>query len=452
MSKQICVIGGGISGLCVAYRLMHAGRNVTLFEKSSAAGGSLKSVKQDGFLYEHGPNSALASRELLDLVTDLGLTDKIARTNPNARNRFIIRNGKLTELPSSISGLINSRAFSAKAKLRLLKEPFIPAGTASGESVARFFERRLGKEIVDYAVDPFISGIYAGDPQKLSIEHAFPRLFSLERNFGSLTIGALLSKKDKRARLPKGTPRSLTFQNGMQTLTDAIADKLGRSLLLENGVTGVRAASQGRFLVETDDGSEEFDAVVISPPSHSAARIVSIIDSRLAETLDSIYYAPVCVVVTAFRSHNVRIKPDGFGFLVPGRERRQILGSLWTSSVFENRAPDGYHIFTTFIGGSRNALICNLAESELVRVAVEELAAIMGVSGAPVLTAVKKWERAIPQYNIGYEKVIEAIEQFQQNNQGVFFCSNFYNGISVGDCVKNSIAVSSKVMDFLEAV
>jgi len=449
MSKRVCVIGGGISGLCVAYRLKRSGVDVTLFEKSESAGGSIKTVIRDGFLYEHGPNSALASRELLDLIGELGLSEQIAVPNPNAKNRLVVRGGKLAALPSSISSFINSRTFTVKAKIRLLKEPFVPAGSNPGESVAQFFERRLGKEIVDYAVDPFISGIYAGDPQKLSIEHAFPKLYHLEQKHGSILRGALFSKKDKAVRLPKGTPRSITFKNGMQTLSDALAGKLGASLRLETSVNEIRGSLQNRYVIKNDSGDEKFDAVVVSTPARAAARLTAVIDAGLSKTLDGIYYAPVSVVITAFKCDQVTADAAGFGFLVPGVENRRILGSLWTSSVFENRAPDGYHIFTTFIGGSRGARLCELSDSEIVTIVLEELDSILGISGEPVFSVVKKWERAIPQYNIGYEKVTDAIEKFQSNNRGFFFCSNFYKGISVGDCVKNSAATAADVLEFL---
>jgi oxygen-dependent protoporphyrinogen oxidase len=451
MGKRVCVIGGGISGLCVAYRLRKAGVDVTLFEKGANVGGNITTEIRDGFLFEHGPNSALASRELLGLIEELGLTDEIAKTNPNSKKRFIVREGKLAALPSGFADLIRNKALTGKAKLRLLKEPFVRGGADEDESVGSFFERRLGKEIVDYAVDPFISGIYAGDPYKLGVKHAFPKLFDLEKNFGSLLKGALFSKKDKTARLPKGTPRSITFKRGMQTLPDAIASKLGNSIRLNTGVAAIRNDSSDRYTVVTADGEEMFDAVVICTPARAAANLTNVLDSDLSRSLESVNYAPVSVVITGFKNDSVGFDPSGFGFLVPGLEHRKILGSLWTSSVFEGRAPAGYHIFTTFIGGSRNAELGQRSDSELISIALDELRSLMGTTGEPVLTAIKKWERAIPQYNIGYEKVITAIERSQANNKGFFICSNFYKGISVGDCVKNGIATAEKVAEYLRS-
>jgi oxygen-dependent protoporphyrinogen oxidase len=447
--KRVCVIGAGVSGLCAAYRLKTFGAEVTLFEGSAKAGGNITSETRDGFLFEHGPNSALASRELVDLIDELGLTGEIAKTNPNSKKRFIVRGGELVALPSGFGDFVGGKAFSGKGKLRLLKEPFVRGGSSENESVASFFERRLGKEVVDYAVDPFISGIYAGDPAQLSVRHAFPKLYEFEKNHGGLLKGALFSKRAKTAPLPKDIPRSLTFRRGMQSLSDALAQKLGDSLKLSTAVTSVRKDENGKYRVATDRGEESYDALVLSTPAGAASRLTPEFEPTLSEALSSVYYPPVTVVITGFRSEDVGVDPAGFGFLVPGSERRSVLGSLWTSSVFEGRAPEGHHIFTTFIGGSRNAELGELSEHELVEIALDELRSLMRTTGEPVLTAVKKWDRAIPQYNIGYDKVVSAIENTQIGSRGFYICSNYYKGISVGDCVKNGIATAGAVSEYL---
>lgn len=444
--KKVCIIGGGISGLCVAFRLRKAGARVVLFESSASVGGNIKTEIRDGFLIEHGPNSLLASREIFDLIEDLKIRDQIACPSTRAKRRFILRDGRLTALPSKVLDILTTEAFSARARLRLLKEPFVRGTSSEDESVREFFERRLGKEIADYAVDPFVSGIYAGDPAKLSVRSAFPRLFELEKVHGSLIRGMVFAKNGKASRPPKGSPRSFSFKAGMQTLTDALRSALGDSVRLGTGVSAVRSDGAKGCAAETFAGTEDFDAVVVSVPADAAAAIVENLDPALANELSKIYYPPVAVAFTAFRREQVEFAPEGFGFLIPALEHRRILGSLWTSSVFENRAPDGYHLFTTFIGGSRNADLCELSEDELLKIASEELNSILGTRGEPAFAFVKKWPRAIPQYNIGYEKVLVAAERFRNDYPGIFFCSNFYKGISVGDCVKNSIAVADSIL------
>ncbi|MBA3353482.1 MAG: protoporphyrinogen oxidase [Blastocatellia bacterium] len=449
MRKKVAIIGGGISGLCVAHQLLKGGFDLTLFESGSSVGGNIKTETRDGFLFEHGPNTALASLELLDLISELGLDDKLAAPKPSSNKRFILRDGGLVQLPSSLFGFARTAAFSRRSKFRLLKEPFVAAKVGDEESVAAFFERRLGREVVDYAVDPFISGIYAGDPDKLAIRHAFPRIYELEKRYGSLLKGAVFSRRKGSAKLPKGTPRSITFKQGMQVLTDALAAELGGSIKLNANVRAIRKSDVGRIEVETPSGLELFDAIVVCAPAHSTGKLIRSLDEEAALALEAIYYPPVTVVVMGFHHDQVRIDPSGFGFLVPALERRNILGSLWTSSVFENRAPLGYHLFTTFIGGSRNPELCDEEEGRLAEIALEELNAILGISGDPVITVVKKWKRAIPQYNIGYDRVLNALDRFRNSHERIFFCSNYYKGISVSDCVKNGLSTGNEVFDCL---
>ncbi len=448
MAKRIAVIGGGISGLCVAYGLRKKGHDVLLLEKSGGVGGNIRSEQRDGYLFEHGPNSTLTSRELLDLVDDLGITDKIEWPSPLAKKRFIVRDSQLTALPSGPLGLLSTNAFSGSSKLALLKEPFRRSQGKPDESAAEFFERRLGREIVDYAVDPFISGIYAGDPDKLSVEFAFPRLFELERDFGSIVKGAFRSPKPAASKLPKGTPRSLTFKNGMQTLVNELEKRIGTAARKDCGELQIRK-TDGQIEITTAGNRELFDVVAICTPAYAAADLIGHLDSYLASELAGIYYPPVSVVYTGFSDGDVGVRPDGFGFLVPGIEKRRILGCLWTSSVFDGRAPKGYHLFTTFIGGSRNAEFGHSGEDDLAAIALDELRVLMKVSGTPVFTAVKKWARAIPQYNIGYRSAVEAIENFRRAIPQIFLCGNYYKGISVSDCVKNGAATAREISEFL---
>ena len=443
--SRVCVVGGGISGLCAAFRLQQAGADVVLYEKGTSAGGTIRTDVSDGFLVENGPNSTLTSVELLDLIKDLELESEIAIPSPNARKRFIVRDAKLVPLPAGPFDLFATSAFSGSAKMRLFKEPFVNTKAAETESVGEFFERRVGREIVDYAVDPFISGIYAGDPRKLSIKHAFPRLFKIEEESGSLLKGMLFPRSKRPPKPPKGTPRSLTFKKGMQTLVDKLSAVLGERIKLETRVQEIAAAQNGGYSIRTDKGDAVFDGIVLCAPASAVAQLVRPLGAHLAEELSGIYYPPVSVVYTGFKAEDVKFNAAGFGFLVPGCERRKILGSLWTSSVFEGRAPAGYHLYTTFIGGSRNPELARQAEDKLTRTALEELGPLLGLVGEPVFTGVKKWDRAIPQYNVGYGSVVEAIDSFRKDHPGIHFCSNFYRGISVSDCVKNAAVTAAAV-------
>jgi oxygen-dependent protoporphyrinogen oxidase len=446
---NVAVIGAGISGLVTAFRLKNRGVDVTVFEASGEAGGNIRSEQRDGFLLEYGANTFLANRNLYDLISDLRLAPDVVPPNPSARKRYIVRNGRMTQLPSSIAGLVSSRAFSTRGKLKLLAEPFVSSRAEADESVYDFFARRFGNEIADFAADPFIGGIYAGDLRKLSIETAFPRLFEYEKDHGSVSRGMVMSKKDKAAKLPKGFPRSFTLRGGVSTLIRAICGELGEAVEFGSQVESLIKNQEG-YRVRTVSAELCFDAVVVSTPASSASAFVQGMDASLADKLRSIYYPPVAVVMTGFAPDQIKNPPSGFGVLVPAVEKRRVLGVLFNSSAFENRAPAGYHLYTTFIGGSRNAELCAKPERELARIALEELDSLFGVEGEPVLTEVKKWERAIPQYNVGYKSVLAAIDKFRVNQPGVFFCSNFYKGISVGDCVKNADLTATDVIRFLD--
>ncbi|HXG85241.1 MAG TPA: protoporphyrinogen oxidase [Pyrinomonadaceae bacterium] len=445
--KKIGIIGGGISGLVAAFLLKNKGFDVRLFEKSGAVGGNVETVKIDGFLIEYAPNSLIKSPRLVDLIKALKLDREVLTANPNNKKRYVLRDGKLRALPMSIARMAAGDYFSAGAKLRLLKEPFIKSKSPDGESVAEFFERRLGREIVERAADPFIAGIYAGNPENLSVKAAFPRLYELEKEYGSLLVGSLRSKTEKA---DKNFPRSFSFVNGIQTLTDKLGESLGESVNTNCGIEQIEKTADGKWLVKSDSGENVFDAIVVSTPAEAAAGLIENLDADLSAKLKDVYYPPVALVYLGIKKENVNFNLDGFGFLIPSSERRKILGTLWNSAVFENRAPEGYHLLTTFIGGSRNAEEFEKSDDELYETVYEELKSILNLSARPDFMHVKLWRKAIPQYNLSYETVEKGIEDFAVQNKGVFFCSNFYKGISVGDSVKNAYKTADEIEEFLK--
>lgn len=452
--KKIGIIGGGISGLAVAFLLKNRSFDVTLFEASERAGGNIQSVRIDGFLIEYAANSLLKSPRLVDLIRELKLDTEILAANPNNKKRYVLQNGKLRALPMSVAKMATNDFFSLKAKLRLLKEPFIRTKATAAETVAGFFERRLGREIVEKAADPFISGIYAGNPEKLSIKAAFPRLYELEREYGSLFIGLLLSKAEKA---DENFPRTFTFKNGVQSLIGKLVENLGEAVKINTKISRIEKREAGRLAVLTERGPEAaaeerqtgnrttsreeeflFDDLIIAAPAARAARLIENLDVNLSRQLKDIYYAPVAVVFFGLKKEHIGHDLDGFGFLIPGSEGRKILGTIWNSAVFENRAPAGYDLLTTFVGGSRNEEMLEQTDAELVEIVYEELKSILGLRAKAEFVHIKRWPKAIPQYAPGYEKIENGIEDFENKNKGIFFCSNFYKGISVGDCVKNA--------------
>jgi oxygen-dependent protoporphyrinogen oxidase len=452
--KKVLIIGGGISGLCVAYKLKKKGADVRLIERNEVCGGNIQTERDGDFLIEWGPNSTLVSAQLFELVAELGLLDEVAPANATAKKRYILKDGKLRPLPLKIVQIVGTDILSTKAKLKLLREPFDKSKSPENESVAEFFRRRLGQEVLDFAVDPFVSGIFAGNPDELSVKSAFPSLFKMEDDYGSILKASVFGKKEKPGEfVPKKISRTVSFKNGMQTLTDVLAENLRDEVETKIEALQIDKSETGKFKIQTTDAKinrESFDAIVISTTSFAAAKLIENFDGELSQKLREIYHPPIAVIVSAFRKENVNFDLDGFGFLIPKVEQRKILGSLWSSVIFENRAPENVHLLTTFIGGARNAELCDKSDEELFQIAREELNSILGLKGEPIFQKIRRWQRAIPQYNLGYEKIVDSIENFKKNNAGVFFCSNFYRGISVSDCIKSSITATEEVFEFLK--
>ena len=447
--KKIGIIGSGISGLTAAFLLKRRSFDVTLFEKSNHVGGNIQTVKIDDFTVEYAPNSLLKSPRLVDLIKELKLESEVLAADPANKKRYVLRNGKLKSLPMSVAKMAANDYFSLKARLRLLKEPFVKSKSPENESVAEFFERRLGREIVERAADPFIAGIYAGNPENLSVKAAFPRLYELEKDFGSLLIGSLRSKTEQA---DQDFPRTFSFVGGVQTMTDKLVERLGESIVVNAEVTRIKKTSHGKWRLATKIDENIFDAIIISTPAEPAAKLIENFDAGLSKQLVNIYYPPVAMVFFGVKKEKIAQNLDGFGFLVPSSEKRKILGTIWNSAVFENRAPGGYHLLTNFIGGARNAELFEKSDTELGEMVYAELKSILGLCDVPDLTHIKRWRKAIPQYVLGYEKIESAIENFCRRNAGIYFCSNFYRGISVGDCVKNAYRTADEIESFLSSL
>lgn len=440
--KRVAVIGGGISGLSTAFLLKRKGIDVTVFEASAAFGGNLQTIEQDGYTIELGPNSLLRAPHSIELIRLLDLEKDVVAAAPTAKKRYVLWNGKLRALgPAS---LFNGY-FSLKTLGKLVREPFLRSRSPEHESLADFVERRLGTEVLDKAVDPFVSGIHAGDPRDLSVRAAFPKLFEMERDFGSLIVGAF---RGKRAKPGQSFPRTFSFVGGVKTFVDRLVDVLGESVLRRGAqIEAIGDTSSGRFEVD----GEEFDAVVVSTPSWAAAELIRARDAGLADDLASVVYPQVVVAVAGFRSEQIGQPLDGFGFLVPSKEDRPILGTLFISSIFPDRAPRGRHLLTTFLGGVRRGnSLDSMSDEDVKETVMSQLADILKITGEPELFHIKRWRRAIPQYRVGYENVVTKCESFEQENSGIFFCSNFYRGISVGDCIKNASATAVRVEESLK--
>lgn len=448
---KIAVIGAGISGLSAAHFLKREGADVTVLEKNQVPGGTIGTRIIDGYLVENGPNSTSETNFVIDeLLSDLSISDEKVYADESSKYRFILRNGKLHALPSGPGSFISTRLWTAGGKLRLFAEPFI-GRAAYEESIADFVTRRLGGEFLDYAINPFVAGVYAGNPSDLSVRAAFPKLYALEEKYGGLLKGTFKGARDRKKRGTKAraSAKLFAFRSGMGILTETIGKELGSAMKYGAAVESVRKAG-AQFAVNYSMGgkldSDAFDAVVLSTPAFAAAEIVKSWLPELASELAKIKYPPVAVAVLGYRREQVKIDLKGFGFLVPEVEGRKILGTIWSSSIFPNRAPEGFVELTTFIGGSRQPKLVGLQNEEIAKIAHEENAALMKIEGIPAFRAVSKWERAIPQYNIGHLAIIDAVNHVESIHSGFHVCCNYKDGISVADCIANGKKTAESVL------
>jgi len=451
--KKIVVIGAGISGLTSAYLLNKEGFDVTVLEAGNKAGGSIETVVEDEYLFDRGPNSGLETTPLIaQLVEELGLQEQFVYANKEGNNRYILRNGKLYALPMSPPAFIKTELFSGKAKLRLLAEPFVGrSNDGYYQSVAEFVTRRLGKEFLDYAINPFVAGVYAGRPEELSVKSAFPKLYALEEEYGGLLIGTIKSirKRKKSKEKSKQSAKMFSFKDGMMVLPDAMKNSLGESVKLEAEVVSVRKTSEGKYGVTYRIDNQNItlltDVVLSTVPAYKAAELFGHFDDNLAKHLNEIYYPPVLVLYLVYEKSSIGQPLDGFGFLIPEKEEKSFLGAIWSSVIFPNRTDNSKAGFTLFIGGSRDAGFVDDVEQLVIERARKEFEEIMKIKGGPVYLAKRFWPKAIPQYNKGYVEHENYFDHFEIDYKGIILSGNYRGGISVGDCIKNSENIVNKI-------
>jgi oxygen-dependent protoporphyrinogen oxidase len=443
----IAVIGGGVTGLAAAYRLQRLGFDPTVYEAAPEVGGVARTERRSGFLAEAGPNSLTTPKPAIAaLLTELGLADQLLEANPAARKRYIVRDGRLTPLPASPLQFLTSPFLSPGAKLTLLREPFVrPSEPRAEESIADFVRRRLGAEALDYVAGPIVGGIYAGDPEALSVRHALPKLYALEQEHGSLAAALWAQIQNRRQRPGGSRNRILSFPAGMGELAERIAERLGERIRTGCAVLGV--ARQGSaWTVATARVQTSVDAVVFAGPGYGFSEIAVDCDGaeRLRE-VSAIPYAPVAVVVLGFARGAVAHPLDGFGVLVPAVERRRVLGVLFSSSVFPGRAPEDHVTLTAFVGGTRQPELAALAREALVALVREELTDLLGAFGEPVFQHVAIWPRAIPQYVLGYGRWLDILDQVEAANPGLALAGSYRDGVSLGDAIASGLAAGDRI-------
>lgn len=455
--NSVAIIGGGITGLTAAFRLRQRGIPVTIYEAGDRVGGVIQSVRKDGYLAEFGPNSVLeTSPKITSLIADLGLVERRLYSDPRSEKRYIVRGGRPIALPGSKLGFFRTSLFSPAAKLRLLAEPFIQRAPATTEeNLAEFVKRRIGQEFLDYAINPFVAGVYAGDPARLSVKHAFPKLHALEQKYGSLMVGQFLGARERkrRAEVSKQNAKKISFDEGLQVLTDTLHERLGDIVQLNSTVISVEQTPKGWTVATRVDGREErhnHSAVVFAGPTHKLAAISFVSRSCLNwSPLALITYPPVASIVLGFRREDVAHPLDGFGMLVPEVERFKILGALFSSSLFPNRAPADHVTLTCYVGGTRAPELALLGADSLAELVLGDLREILGVRGNPTFRHHCLFRKAIPQYEVGFGRLKALMSEIEEKASGIFMAGHYRDGISLGDSIVSGHGVVDRIEKFL---
>ena len=478
----VVVVGGGIAGLTAALELAENGVAVALVESSGRLGGKITTSRLDGLIVEGGADSMLSSKPAgLALVERLGIGDRLVNSNPDDRRTFVWSQGRLRELPEGLVlgsparawSLLRSGLLSAPGAARLVGDLLVPRrrpdrdGSASEETVAEFFTRRLGTEAYARVVEPLLGGIHAGDATRLSLPATFPRFVEMERRHGGLVRAALASATRSGVRFPgysgKGTPQResatvgpvpagrtpfISFRTGMSDLIDALADRLrarGVDVRTNAAVSAIRAVNGGYEVVLEDGGAVPAAAVILATPAFVTARLVRSLCPPAATLLDEIEHASTATVSLAYKADEVGNPPAGYGFVVPRGEGRHLLAGTWGSNKWPGRAPDGQVLLRGYVGGVGRESVLEMDDDGLVHLVRAELGALAGIRGGPVHAEVHRYPSGMPQYTVGHLARVERIRSALAACPGLAVTGAAYNGVGIPDCIADALTTARAV-------
>jgi oxygen-dependent protoporphyrinogen oxidase len=443
---KVGIVGAGISGLATAQAILarQPGTEVTVFEAGARAGGKVETeAVPEGYICEWGVNAFLdKSPRTLELCAEVGLSP--LRGDESAKKRYVYSEGELHKLPEKPPQFLKSRLLSWPGRLRVLGEVFTGPGGRDDETLAEFGTRHLGREAFEKLIDPMASGVFAGDASRMSLKSCFPRIHEVESQYGSLIRGLIRLQKEARRSGRKDTPGPgpggmlTSFAGGMSELTDTLAEQLGRRLHLSTPIAGI-SHENGRYGLQLGSGAvETFDCVVVAAPAHAQATMLHDLSTTLAGQVGAIPYPALAVICLGFDRQRMGPGLDGFGFLVPSREKRDILGTVVDSNVFPNRAPAGKVLLRTMVGGARSPQLAELPDDQLLDRVLANLRDIMGIACDPEFVSIYRHQRAIPQYLVGHAERLRIIDEELQKFSGLILSGNAFRGVSLNDCVLNA--------------
>ena len=466
--KKVAIIGAGISGLSTAYAIERLAKElgldveVSVFEREERAGGKIWSIKEEGYLCEWGPNGFLDSKPMtLELCDRIGVRDRLERSNDNARKRFIYSGGILNRLPENGPMFLKSKLISWPGKVRLAQEFIKPRRTDGvDETLADFARRRLGAEALDKLIGPMVSGIFAGDPETMSLKSCFPRIHELEQEYGGLLKAMIMLAKQKKAEVKAGKQVAsaagpggvlTSFVDGIQELTDATVRALQGTVRYGSAVTGLKKIEGGWELRLHDGSNFDAEVVVSAAPAHVLKELTWSLDGDLSELLDGIPYAPMNVICFGYEQGRIEQDLDGFGYLIPKKEGCEILGTLWDSSIFPQRAPEGHVLLRSMMGGATNPQAIELSDAEVRERTMAELKKIMGIDAEPDFVRIFRHQRAIPQYVVGHAERLAALDEQLKAHPGLVLTGNAFFGIGLNDCVNAANRAGEQAVACLES-
>lgn len=438
---DIIIIGAGLTGLTTAYYLRKAGKKVLLIEQHNRPGGVIRTISEDGFIYEAGPNTGvISSAALVQLFHDLKLQFEVPGETGKAR--WIWKKGRWHALPSGLLSAIFTPLFKFKDKIRVLGEPFRRRRHRLNESVAKIVKRRLGKSFLRYAVDPFISGVYAGDPEKLIVRFALPKLYDLEHEYGSFIKGAIKRRKIIAAEKAAGITKSVfSVAGGLEKLIQVLVKEIGEEHIitgaLDVGVEPLHDKFLCKFNVNGESRELVAEKIVSTVDGLSVASLLPFIPQEVMDKITAIRYAKVVQVVVGFRNWK-GIPLRAFGGLIPSKEKKDILGILFPSALFKNRAPEGGALLSVFAGGIRRPEIYKKTDEELKDIVFDSLEEMMNCIDRPDLIRIFRYEKAIPQYESTTELRLFTIQEIEKAYPGLILAGNMRDGIGMSDRVKQA--------------
>lgn len=450
---RVVIAGSGLTGLSLGFWLKKAGIDFMIVEKENRTGGVINTLSEDGFIYETGPNTGvLSAPELVSLFEELGDECALEKAGSGAGKRYILYKGKWTALPSGPVSAIGTPLFSFTDKLRILGEPFRKPGINPDETVADLVRRRLGKSFLDYAVNPFISGIYAGDPEKLVTKYALPKLYNLEQQYGSFIRGAIAKSKLPKTELEKKATREVfSVKGGLGNLTAALTSSIGNDRII-TGASGIEVHrnANGYTVSFNEPGGNssnlEAEIVVSTAPAHVIASLFPFANKTDLERITELDYARVVQVSAGYRRWD-GMKLDAFGGLVPEKEKRNILGILFPSAIFSGRAPVDGALLSVFLGGTRDPSIVEKNDEEIFEIVLREIRDTLGTNKKPDLIRVNSYRHAIPQYGKNSGERLSAIERIEAENQGLILAGNIRDGIGMADRVKQARRIADTIIN-----